>query len=90
MPGHAVADEYPGAEVIGIDLSPIQPTWVPPNVRFYVDDAESEWDERPDSVDFVHARHICMAIKNWPRLLEQAYKYETSTPDVVLPIRFTN
>ncbi len=48
----AVADEYPGEpEVTGIDLSPIQPTWVPPNVRFYVDDAESEWDERDDSID---------------------------------------
>lgn len=28
------ADEYPNATVIGTDLSPIQPTWVPPNVRF--------------------------------------------------------
>ena len=26
-----MADLYPSAEVIGIDLSPIQPGWVPPN-----------------------------------------------------------
>lgn len=27
-----MGDEFPAAEVIGVDLSPIQPTWVPPNV----------------------------------------------------------
>ena len=26
------ADEYPNTEVIGTDISPIQPTWVPPNL----------------------------------------------------------
>jgi len=26
-------DENPGVEVIGTDISPIQPTWVPPNVK---------------------------------------------------------
>lgn len=34
------ADEYPEATVVGVDLSPIQPTWVPPNVKFLVDDLE--------------------------------------------------
>ncbi|KAF5963772.1 methyltransferase [Fusarium bulbicola] len=28
------ADEYPNAEVIGTDISPIQPDWVPPNLKF--------------------------------------------------------
>lgn len=30
------ADEYPSAVVIGIDLSPIQPSWVPTNCKFLV------------------------------------------------------
>lgn len=34
------ADEYPGAKVIGTDLSPIQPLWVAPNSEFVVDDVE--------------------------------------------------
>ncbi|KAK5659911.1 hypothetical protein OQA88_13375 [Cercophora sp. LCS_1] len=68
-----MADEYPSAEVIGIDLSPIQPGWVPPNVRFLVDDAESDWNHGSQRFDYIHARHICMAIKDWPRLLSQAY-----------------
>lgn len=33
------ADESPSAEVIGTDVSPIQPNWVPPNVKFELDDA---------------------------------------------------
>lgn len=70
-----MGDEYPEAEIIGIDLSPIQPTWIPPNVRFLVDDAEADWTYAPNSLDFVHARHVCMAIKNWPRLIKQAYEY---------------
>lgn len=32
-------DEYPEAEVIGTDLSPIQPAFVPPNVRFFIEDS---------------------------------------------------
>ena len=34
-----MGDEYPEAEVIGTDLSPIQPAFVPPNVRFFVEDS---------------------------------------------------
>ncbi len=71
---YLVADEYPEAEVIGIDLSPIQPTWVPPNVRFLVDDAEDRWISEKESLDFVHLRHMGGSIKNWPKLLSQAYE----------------
>lgn len=68
------ADSYPAAEVIGTDLSPIQPSWVPPNLHFLVDDAESPWlfsASRP--FDFIHARDLGGAIADWPRLLRQAY-----------------
>ncbi|KAH6950068.1 S-adenosyl-L-methionine-dependent methyltransferase [Fusarium avenaceum] len=34
------ADRYPDTEVIGTDLSPCQPQWVPPNLRFEIDDAD--------------------------------------------------
>ena len=37
------ADRYPSALVTGTDLSPIQPSWVPPNCKFEIDDAEREW-----------------------------------------------
>lgn len=31
--GSDFADMHPDAEVIGTDVSPIQPSWVPPNVK---------------------------------------------------------
>lgn len=51
------ADEFPNCEVIGTDLSPIQPTWVPPNLKFFVDDVESDWSYNVDNhFDFIHGR----------------------------------
>lgn len=67
-----MGDQLPAANVVGIDLSPIQPDWVPSNVHFVVDDAESEWLYPDDHFDYVHSRHTVMAIKDWPRLYKQA------------------
>ncbi|BDD56741.1 hypothetical protein MPDQ_002834 [Monascus purpureus] len=69
-----LADQFPSAElVLGNDLSPIQPTWVPPNVVFEVDDVESDWPSRK-AFDFIHSRYMCGSIVDWPRLFKQAYK----------------
>lgn len=34
-----MGDEFPEAQIIGTDLSPIQNNLVPPNVQFVIDDA---------------------------------------------------
>lgn len=65
---------YPSAQIIGTDLSPIQPPWTPPNVRFEIDDAEAEWLYTPSTFDFVHCRFLFLAIRDYPRLLRQAWK----------------
>ncbi|KAG0634483.1 S-adenosyl-L-methionine-dependent methyltransferase, partial [Tuber brumale] len=67
-------ETYPAAEVIGTDLSPIQPSWVPPNVVFQIDDAESDWTFARDSFDLIHMRHLNGGIKDWGRLIKQAFK----------------
>ena len=67
------ADMYEGASVMGIDLSPIQTNWVPPNLKFMVDDAESEWLYPQNHFDYVHTRHTIQAFKNWPLLMERAF-----------------
>jgi trans-aconitate methyltransferase len=70
------ADEFPSAEVLGTDLSPIQPSWVPPNLLFLVDDVESEWAyARTEPFDFIHGRAMSGAIKDWSKLYDQAYKH---------------
>ena len=68
-----MADEYPSAKVVGIDLSPIQPVWTPPNAQFYVDDAEEDWVNGEETLDYVHARHMSPAIKDWEKVMRQAY-----------------
>ncbi|KAK0390738.1 hypothetical protein NLU13_0241 [Sarocladium strictum] len=70
-----MGDEFPSAEVIGTDLSPIQSEWVPPNVRFEIDDATNEWMFPKDHFDFIHARTLAGAIQDWPGLLRQCYEH---------------
>ncbi|KAL1977239.1 hypothetical protein VTN31DRAFT_98 [Thermomyces dupontii] len=68
------AERYPSCKVIGTDLSPIQPLWVPPNVHFEIDDAEDDWvfSER---FDLIHTRTLCGGIKDWDRFHRQAYDF---------------
>merc|ERR1711977_233416 len=69
------ADEYPGSLVIGTDLSPIQPGFVPPNVKFYVDDFEQDW-EFPEvgKFDYIHWRSLSGSTGNWDKLYGQALR----------------
>ncbi|OAA40361.1 Methyltransferase type 11 [Metarhizium rileyi] len=69
-----VADAYPSCEVIGTDISPIQPLWVPQNLVFEIEDAQLEWTFDPSTFDFIHMRALYGSIGDWPRLYRQAYK----------------
>ncbi|KAI9805716.1 MAG: hypothetical protein M1833_005209 [Piccolia ochrophora] len=68
------ADAHPKAQVVGNDLSPIQPKFVPPNCTFEVDDAEAQWTNS-GKFDFIHARMMVGSFRNWPRFLEQVYEF---------------
>ncbi|PHH63927.1 hypothetical protein CDD82_1823 [Ophiocordyceps australis] len=70
-----MGDEYPSANLLGIDLSPIQPDWLPPNVRFVVDDVESPWLYQLNHFDYIHSRHTVMAIRDWTRLFRRAHEH---------------
>ncbi|KAL7266594.1 hypothetical protein RUND412_010855, partial [Rhizina undulata] len=69
-----IAERFPSAQVIGVDLSPIQPSWVPPNLRFEVDDIEEVWKYQENSFDFIHIRLMAGFIYDWPKLYKQAFK----------------
>ncbi|MCJ1285119.1 hypothetical protein MMC26_004457 [Xylographa opegraphella] len=68
------AQEHPSVEVIGVDLSPIQPTLVPPNCSFIVDNVEEDWvyDQK---FDFIHARMLVLGMHDWPRFFRQSWSY---------------
>jgi hypothetical protein len=54
-----VADEFPTARVIGMDLSPIQPELVPTNCEFMVGDLAVDIEEFDEgSFDLVHSRYL--------------------------------
>ncbi|KAI5456714.1 S-adenosyl-L-methionine-dependent methyltransferase [Mariannaea sp. PMI_226] len=67
------ADEHPEAQVIGTDISPIQPSWVPPNLKFEIDDANQPWTWPADTFDFIHMRYLFGGIPDWTALFKQAY-----------------
>ncbi|OCK75620.1 S-adenosyl-L-methionine-dependent methyltransferase [Lepidopterella palustris CBS 459.81] len=66
------SDMYPSADVLGVDLSPIQTNWVPPNLKFMVDDVESEWLYPNNHFDYIHTRHTVQAFRKWPVLFSRA------------------
>lgn len=79
------ADENPSANVIGVDLSPVQPRWIPPNCQFQVDDVEAEWTYAPPppdpsqggggGFDFIHSRMLSLGLKDWPNLFRQSFTH---------------
>ncbi|TKW58124.1 hypothetical protein CTA1_11076 [Colletotrichum tanaceti] len=69
------ADEFPSADVMGVDISPIQPSWTPPNCKFQIDDIEKPWTWPVDFFDFIHVRNLEGCVSNWPGMYEQAFEH---------------
>ncbi|KAB8068095.1 putative TAM domain methyltransferase [Aspergillus leporis] len=85
-----IADQFPKATVIGNDLSPIQPNWVPPNLQFEIDDFEAEW-VYTKPFDFIHARDLQGSVSDYDQLLQQAFRsltpggwFEFSDADIII------
>ncbi|KAF2674431.1 S-adenosyl-L-methionine-dependent methyltransferase [Microthyrium microscopicum] len=86
------ADKYPDTNVIGTDLSPIQPDMVPPNLTFEVDDAEDEWLFR-QSFDYIHLRAVVTCFANPAAVIRSAYAATTpggyiEFQDGVFPLQY--
>ncbi|KAI8935072.1 hypothetical protein NX059_007667 [Plenodomus lindquistii] len=66
------ADKHPSAEVTGTDLSPTQPSMVPPNLHFEIDDFTEPWLFRKESFDLIYARSLFGCVADWPKLYAEA------------------
>ncbi|KAI8164212.1 hypothetical protein K4K49_001354 [Colletotrichum sp. SAR 10_70] len=83
-------DEHPEAEVRGFDLSPVQPEYTPPNVRFEVADLEDPWTwSQP--FDYIHSRMMNSSISNWKEYFKKCYDnlnpggyFELVEPDIIV------
>ncbi|KAI9054703.1 hypothetical protein LZ554_001855 [Drepanopeziza brunnea f. sp. 'monogermtubi'] len=70
-----MAEAYPSAEVLGLDIAPTQPQWVPPNCIFEIDDIEMPWTLEKNSYDFIHSRDLLLSIRDWPKLVTQCFDH---------------
>ncbi|SCV43516.1 related to methyltransferase [Fusarium fujikuroi] len=70
-----MADEHPSAEVLGTDISAVQPAFVPLNCSFQIEDAQLDWTFKPDEFDFIHIRYLYGAIDDWKKLYRQAFAH---------------
>lgn len=56
----------------GVDLSPIQPLFNPPNVSFIIDDLSDTWTfDSP--FDFIFSRFMTGSISDWPHFFSQSF-----------------
>ncbi|KAI1363285.1 S-adenosyl-L-methionine-dependent methyltransferase [Xylaria arbuscula] len=68
------ADQYPHTEVIGVDISPSQPQWIPPNLKFEIDDITQPWTYPRSSFDYIHMRWLIGAIPDWYMVFREVFQ----------------
>ncbi|KAH8653841.1 S-adenosyl-L-methionine-dependent methyltransferase [Xylariales sp. PMI_506] len=68
------AQENPGSQVVGTDLSAIQPSNKPPNCDFIVEDSEEEWvGNENQPFDYVHMRFVATCFDDTKVVLRHAF-----------------
>ncbi|KAF9880481.1 hypothetical protein CkaCkLH20_02435 [Colletotrichum karsti] len=65
-------DEHPDAEVLGFDLSATFPEFMPPNVKFEVDDLEEPWTYS-QPFDYIHSRMMNGCINDWDAYAKKCF-----------------
>ncbi|KAE9375862.1 S-adenosyl-L-methionine-dependent methyltransferase [Stipitochalara longipes BDJ] len=86
------ANAYPSTNVVGTDLSPIQPEYIPKNCRFEINDAEDDWLYTVP-FDYIHGRALITCFKSHHTVFQHAFKSLRSggyleLQDCDLPLRF--
>lgn len=71
-----MGDLYPTGLIEATDLSPIQPSAVPANVQFIIDDAEqADWAIPENHYDFVHTRILEGCFLDMGAVIATAFKH---------------
>jgi len=71
-----MGDEFPEAEIQATDLSPIQPSSVPQNVHFFIDDAsEEDWVLPPAYFDYIHTRVLLGCFTDFKEIIRKSFHY---------------
>lgn len=67
-----IAEEHKGARVIGTDLSPIQPSSIPANCQFIIEDCEDEWTFS-QKFDLIHGRALLSCFSKPRTVIESCF-----------------
>ncbi|GLA67432.1 hypothetical protein AtubIFM54640_010751 [Aspergillus tubingensis] len=71
-----MAEAYPNAYVLGVDISAMQPDFHPPNCAFKVPfDYEHPWLIDGGQWDVIHMQMGCGSVTNWPRLYTRIFDH---------------
>lgn len=68
-----MADKYPSARVIGVNLSPIQPPFIPPNCIFKINNVTLPWTYTSDQFEFIHVCELYGSIPDWDKFFQQCW-----------------
>ncbi|TQN70634.1 Secondary metabolism regulator LAE1, partial [Colletotrichum shisoi] len=71
---YQVADKFPSAHVIGVDISPIQNCYAPQNVDWRIDDIQETWSSLYAGLDFVHFRSVSVTLREPVKVIHSAYE----------------
>lgn len=66
-----MAEEYPKAMIVGMDVSPIQPKTKPANVEWIVQDMEDTWRFPEDYFDLIHLSLVHGCVADWDQMMQQ-------------------
>ncbi|KXH67493.1 methyltransferase domain-containing protein [Colletotrichum salicis] len=75
-------EEHEEAEVTGVDLSAIQPNFVPPNVKLEIDDIEEPWTFS-EPFDYIHSRMMKGSLRDWKKFLQSSFELVPSRMPVL-------
>ncbi|KAF7535558.1 hypothetical protein G7054_g5278 [Neopestalotiopsis clavispora] len=89
--GTGTALTHANSQVIGTDLSPIQPSYIPTNCQFEIDDAEDEWLYR-QKFSLIHSRGNHLSFQSPETVVSSAFNALArhgwfESQDIVLPLK---
>ncbi|KAI1464469.1 S-adenosyl-L-methionine-dependent methyltransferase [Daldinia caldariorum] len=68
------AFQHPESYVVGTDLSPIQPEFLPENCQFEIDDAEDEWTFG-EKFSYIHGRALMSCFDDPAAVVKQGFEH---------------
>lgn len=68
-----MGDLFPSAQIEATDLSPIQPSSVPENVHFLIEDADEDWVVNPNHYDYIHTRVLLGCFSNFEKIIQKGF-----------------